>query len=313
MQFIAVRINADSRTEDRYSEFPEVDFYKNVWENSPQNGFHECVNFKNFDGKIKGYLPPSGHSLIPLEPFGIIFVTAKTKTPKELRDKIIGIQVNCLKLPDKVERNDVPLALKEYLGKKNKLTYHYTAPSQQALLFSKSIDGGSELLQPSRDRRDIAWKRISIQPILEKNLPNIFAKIKKSLTPRELKKWEELMKLSGNLPCKEDLDAAFNKEVSKILKQGKSKPICLKGNSHPAKKSATVTTFERSPSVVAATLLRANGKCECCEKPAPFNRKSDDTPYLEVHHKVPLADGGPDILENTEALCPNCHRRRHFG
>lgn len=121
------------------------------------------------------------------------------------------------------------------------------------------------------------------------------------------------MKISGSLPSMEDLEDKFNKEVFRILKQGKSKPIHLKSNRYPAKKSATVITFERSPSVVATTLQRANGKCECCGKPAPFNRKSNDTPYLEVHHKVPLADGGPDILENTEALCPNCHRQRHFG
>ncbi|MFM5358466.1 HNH endonuclease [Aeromonas veronii] len=42
-------------------------------------------------------------------------------------------------------------------------------------------------------------------------------------------------------------------------------------------------------------------------------RIKDGTPYLEVHHKEKLADGGEDTLENTIALCPNCHRKFHFG
>jgi len=34
---------------------------------------------------------------------------------------------------------------------------------------------------------------------------------------------------------------------------------------------------------------------------------------LEVHHKVPLAEGGDDTVENAIALCPNCHRHAHYG
>ncbi|MGH8437576.1 MAG: HNH endonuclease [Pseudomonas sp.] len=33
----------------------------------------------------------------------------------------------------------------------------------------------------------------------------------------------------------------------------------------------------------------------------------------EVHHKVRLADGGLDTVENAIAVCPNCHRQAHFG
>lgn len=40
---------------------------------------------------------------------------------------------------------------------------------------------------------------------------------------------------------------------------------------------------------------------------------SNESPYLEVHHKVPLALGGDDTVANATALCPNCHRQNHFG
>lgn len=69
---------------------------------------------------------------------------------------------------------------------------------------------------------------------------------------------------------------------------------------------------KRSEYVKASTLRRAKGVCEGCEKDAPF-RKDDGTPFLEVHHKVWLSEGGEDSRMNAIALCPNCHRNEHFG
>ncbi|MBI1930628.1 HNH endonuclease [Candidatus Poribacteria bacterium] len=34
---------------------------------------------------------------------------------------------------------------------------------------------------------------------------------------------------------------------------------------------------------------------------------------LDIHHLVPVADGGPDDPENLLALCPNCHALHHKG
>lgn len=76
---------------------------------------------------------------------------------------------------------------------------------------------------------------------------------------------------------------------------------------------ARTKVFKRSPAVVAAVLLRAKGSCERCRASAPFLRAADKAPYLEVHHKVRLADGGADHPANALALCPNCHREVHFG
>lgn len=81
----------------------------------------------------------------------------------------------------------------------------------------------------------------------------------------------------------------------------------------PTEVQVVSRAFRRNPDVIVEVLLRAAGKCELCNSPAPFLRVSDDSPYLEVHHKVTLASGGDDAIENAIALCPNCHRRQHFG
>ncbi|SNT40945.1 MULTISPECIES: HNH endonuclease [Pseudomonas] len=81
----------------------------------------------------------------------------------------------------------------------------------------------------------------------------------------------------------------------------------------PSRKIVPTVVFNRNPDVVAEVLARAKGKCEGCKKPAPFIRKSNNSPYLEVHHRTPLAQNGEDTVQNAIALCPNCHRERHFG
>ncbi len=81
----------------------------------------------------------------------------------------------------------------------------------------------------------------------------------------------------------------------------------------PETRIVTAVEFIRNPDVVAEVLERANGICEKCHNKAPFLRKSDNSPYLEVHHKIRLADDGDDTVENAIALCPNCHREAHYG
>lgn len=81
----------------------------------------------------------------------------------------------------------------------------------------------------------------------------------------------------------------------------------------PTKIEIVSSSFLRNPDVVAEVLFRANGYCEHCNNPAPFNRRADNSPYLEVHHIKPLAEDGEDTVANAIALCPNCHRRAHYA
>jgi 5-methylcytosine-specific restriction endonuclease McrA len=70
--------------------------------------------------------------------------------------------------------------------------------------------------------------------------------------------------------------------------------------------------YYRDPDVSSYAKKRANSICECCNTEAPFT-KDDGTPFLETHHLIPLSEGGKDSIDNVCAVCPNCHRRLHFG
>lgn len=78
----------------------------------------------------------------------------------------------------------------------------------------------------------------------------------------------------------------------------------------PGQRQVNSKTYERNPLISEYTLRRAKGICELCKQDAPFI-KTDGTPYLEIHHIEWLANGGEDTIENTVALCPNCHRKMH--
>lgn len=84
------------------------------------------------------------------------------------------------------------------------------------------------------------------------------------------------------------------------------------GIEQPKRTESQVLQFYRDPKVRAWVLQRAEGRCELCASPAPFFDHFQ-TPYLESHHIITLASGGPDTPKNTAALCPNCHRELHVG
>jgi 5-methylcytosine-specific restriction enzyme A len=81
----------------------------------------------------------------------------------------------------------------------------------------------------------------------------------------------------------------------------------------PTTRVVLTTVYDRNPDVVAEVLARSKGICEQCEAHAPFLRRKDGSPYLEVHHRKQLAKGGEDTVANALALCPNCHRQSHHG
>ena len=82
-------------------------------------------------------------------------------------------------------------------------------------------------------------------------------------------------------------------------------------NVPPERIETQIYRYNRNRDVVEERLNRAKGICEECKCSAPFNRKKDGSPFLEVHHVQPLSQGGLDIVENTIAVCPNCHAEIH--
>jgi 5-methylcytosine-specific restriction protein A len=78
----------------------------------------------------------------------------------------------------------------------------------------------------------------------------------------------------------------------------------------PSTRKTISTQFDRNLAVSELAKRRADGKCQLCGHNAPFMNKGGE-PYLETHHIFWLSQKGEDSLNNTVALCPNCHRKMH--
>lgn len=104
----------------------------------------------------------------------------------------------------------------------------------------------------------------------------------------------------------EEIEQAFSNREDRRLR-------LLDAQKIPQTFNVQATIYKRNPDVIAEVLDRANGICEECGNPALFLRARNDLPYLEVHHRNLLSKGGEDSVENAIALCPNCHRRFHYG
>lgn len=110
----------------------------------------------------------------------------------------------------------------------------------------------------------------------------------------------------------EDIENS-EKEKAKIVRSFSKEEIKAKVkniNSNIVAKEVKTVYRERNQFVAEYTKIRANGICDLCGKPAPFLDKNGK-PYLESHHIITLANGGPDAIYNTVAICPNCHRKIH--
>ncbi len=112
-----------------------------------------------------------------------------------------------------------------------------------------------------------------------------------------------------------DARLEFDRRVEKSLKDTpEARSHRLKNaKTMPRRSQRLVFIFDRNPDVVAEVLHLAKGKCQRCNKKAPFIKRSNSKPYLEVHHKKWLVKGGEDTVTNAIALCPNCHREMHHG
>lgn len=160
-----------------------------------------------------------------------------------------------------------------------------------------------------------SWVRGPTTEISKATFHRLLAKARRVLMAAEDKAKLDRIAQSFDKPStSDDLDVAvaskFDAQVDLALDSDLSRVI---GNPFPGQVPVRSFQYQRDPSVVAYALRKAGGVCSDCRNPAPFISSRTGLPYLEVHHIKMLKDGGSDTIDNVIALCPNCHRERHFG
>ncbi len=304
MKTFVLRLNPDTRKGKPYSAYPSAAEYKAIDASSPMNGFHEAVNFLPEGGVVRGYLPPKHSlSLRSGEPFALVTITAKTA--KIGADQVMGFQLGCV-YEGEHNRTTAPT-----LSHDLRLRWHFSCPSSMSVLLAKPLNGARELVVG----KEIHWGEGPTKEIPAER----FAGCLDAVTPADREAigrlriaFQVFQAIQEGLPILETSplsnEAFEDKVVEAYIDQ--TQPS---GNQTPKQVRTISYQFVRDPAVVAHALRVANGVCGDCRKPAPFISKRTGLPYLEVHHKITLATGGEDTIENVIALCPNGHRMRHHG
>ena len=81
----------------------------------------------------------------------------------------------------------------------------------------------------------------------------------------------------------------------------------------PRKRTRPAFDYDRDPLVVAIARKRAHHRCEILACAHPMFETTAGLPYTEVHHIIPLSEGGRDTIDNVACLCAAHHRQVHVG
>ena len=114
---------------------------------------------------------------------------------------------------------------------------------------------------------------------------------------------------TGFLDGKDAERFSVGRATARLSKQVMKRP---KGMVNPLPARVVDVRYSRDRRVSDWVINHANGMCELCNSAGPF-RDVGDRLYLEAHHIHFLSKGGPDVVENVVALCPNCHRKCHHS
>lgn len=77
-----------------------------------------------------------------------------------------------------------------------------------------------------------------------------------------------------------------------------------------------IKVYSRNPNETLAAKQRSDWKCEIDNDHETFISATNNKPYVEAHHLVPMEfqdsfEKSLDIASNIVALCPNCHNKIH--
>ena len=84
-------------------------------------------------------------------------------------------------------------------------------------------------------------------------------------------------------------------------------------NPRPLQVQQIVNTYPRNNILKNYVKRRSSYSCEMPNCNYQGFYKDNREQYIEVHHIIPLSEGGEDSIWNTVALCPNCHRALHYA
>lgn len=153
-----------------------------------------------------------------------------------------------------------------------------------------------------------------------RSLLETYNKIVVLLNGRNAEELNDYLLLEDDLEFLETDEESFQKLANELKVDSSDEP---KEEPRPPKTVVTdnlgKARYPRSAKEAALALVRANYTCELNENHETFLSKSTGQRYAEAHHFVGISNHPKfpevdlDRAANIVCLCPNCHRKIHYG
>src|SRR5690625_3059205 len=122
-----------------------------------------------------------------------------------------------------------------------------------------------------------------------------------------------------NLKLEEQVDEDINKELQQKLIYIEENKLVKKPMKRKNKQDIKGThTYPRSEIEMMKTKVNSNWECEISTSHKTFINEQLNKPFVEGHHLIPMSaqdqfENTIDFADNIVTLCPNCHRKIHYG
>lgn len=126
-----------------------------------------------------------------------------------------------------------------------------------------------------------------------------------------------------NTIVKEEIEEKIDQDLNNNLQQRQLNLNEKKLVNKPTKKKKKqyikgILTYPRNELEMLKAKINSNWQCEISSSHKTFINAQLNKPFVEGHHLIPMHvqdefDNTIDFADNIVTLCPNCHRKIHYG
>lgn len=184
----------------------------------------------------------------------------------------------------------------------------------------KLIIGYERVEQTKIDNLFLHGSLNKLNKFLNSNLIKESKVDKKGFYRASLKTYERYLSfLTNENEEKLDFEMDFQSNLFRDDQLSVEKPIAQKHKEKPKIKQVNnLLSYVRDPYQAYLIKEKSEWLCDYDSTHITFINKSNNKQYVEAHHLIPMSYQGEyeysiDILSNLVSLCPNCHKKIHYG